>query len=312
MTEREIIPPPLSALKPAQYRKFLSAARNAIAKFPQYLTSGEDEGDLELAHLVPDVPATLLAVYTGINDAVCNKCLVSPFLARHGHHNIYAFDPVLWQGGDSAPAGTVDARRAIHDFQPPNTSWPESWTYVMIADDAPTPADIWNTAGYIDTISAKFEDFTMLSDPDETPLCAFVDRAVFAHPVNLSRPYLDAARDRGQRMAAEFAVPAGLEGETDGLEPVVLRQGEKLYIARTDFKAAEHCWSNMHPSVTRPAVVNENSAVPLDLFMRKPPANPKYAVALTPVTGSADMTTDCFLRGARVSRVPILQGKIKG
>lgn len=44
---------------------------------------GEDINNLELAHLYPPADETVLAVYTRINDAVCNKALVTPFLIRH-------------------------------------------------------------------------------------------------------------------------------------------------------------------------------------------------------------------------------------
>ncbi|MCL1857078.1 MAG: hypothetical protein FWF84_05520, partial [Kiritimatiellaeota bacterium] len=120
------------------------------------------------------------------------------------------------------------------------------------------------------------------------------------------------ARRRGERMRYDFRIPDGLEGETEGLCPVALNQGKKLYIARTDFRPCAHCWSNLHPDAKGYAVVNENSAVPLELVVRKPPVNPAYAQRLLPALGSADMTTDWFFRGARVSRTPILSGTFKG
>jgi len=309
---RIVTPPQRSTLGVRHYQRFMAEACKAFAQFPQYLTTGEDVNALELAHLVPDVPETILAIYLGINDAACNKGLISPFLVRHGHHTVFAFDPNVWSGGSDIPKGTIEVRKILPDFQPPNASWPKSWTYVMIADKGLTVEAMWKTKGYIDTIPAKFEDFTVLTDSAKTPICTFVDRAVFEHPVNKSRAYLKAARNRGQKMAADFTVPKGLEGETKGLAPVVLNKGEKLYIARTDFKAAEHCWSNIHPKAEGYAVINENSAVPLNLVINKPPVSPKYAKKLAPVLGSADMTTDWFLRGARVSRAPILQGTFKG
>jgi hypothetical protein len=60
------------------------------------------------------------------------------------------------------------------------------------------------------------------------------------------------------------------------------------------------------------AVVNENSAVPLDLIIAKPPLASKYAGKLTPPKGSADMTTDWFYRGTQIMRKPLLEGLFKG
>ena len=307
-----IIPPPKSTLKVESYRVFLKEAYRTFAKFPQFFAPSENVNSLELAHLVPEVPETILAIYLGINDAVCNKGLITPFLVRHGHNTVFAFDPNVWSGGKDVPRGTVDATVILAGFRPPNATWPRRWTYVMIADAALTVERLWKTKGYIDTIPAKFEDFTLLTDAKESPLCAFVDKAVFDHPVNQSRAYLKAARNRGQKHASEFGIPKTLEGETKGLEPVMLEQGEKLYIARTDFRPSAHCWSNIHRNAKGFAVINENSAVPLDLVIRKPPVNAKYARKLRPALGSADMTTDWFLRGHRISRAPILQGTFEG
>lgn len=310
--KRNLIVPPTSSLNAEAYRTFLTEAYGLLRRIPSYLAPEEDINCLELAHLVPDVPETMLAAYLSINDAVCNKGLVSPFLIRHGHHAVFAFDPSVWPGGRAVPPGTMDARSLLADFAPPNATWPRDWTYVMIEGSERSVESLWKERGYIDTIPAKFEDFTFLGDPQRTRLCVFVDERVFEHPVNAARPYLNAARDRGQRQASSFVIPKGLEGETQGLAPVVLNRGEKLYIARTDFRAAEHCWSNIHPESEELAVVNENSAVPLNLVIGKPPVGERYAAKLAPVTGSADMTTDWFFRGLRVSRAPILQGAIKG
>lgn len=60
------------------------------------------------------------------------------------------------------------------------------------------------------------------------------------------------------------------------------------------------------------AVINENSAVPLDLVLRKPPVRPGYSGKLKPPRGSADMTTDWFRQGRGVHRHQILQGAVKG
>ena len=310
--KRNIVVPQASTMKPEEYRQFLTTAYGHLKRMPHYLTTGEDINVLELAHLVPDVPETVIAIYLGINDAVCNKGLVSPFLIRHGHHTVFAFDPSVWAGGKDVPPGTIAASGVLNDFEPPNATWPREWTYVMIQHSQRTVESLWGERGYIDTIPAKFEDFTMLSDPQRSRLCVFVDEGVFSHPVNAARAYLKSARDRGQQQASSFIIPAGLEGETRGLVPLILNRGEKLYIARPDFGAAEHCWSNLHPESEELAVVNENSAVPLNLVINKPSVSGKYAAGLVPVAGSADMTTDWFFRGLRVSRAPILQGAIKG
>ena len=113
-------------------------------------------------------------------------------------------------------------------------------------------------------------------------------------------------------MAGEFKIPKRLQGETDGLVPVVSNKGEKLYVARPDFGPCAHCWSNLHPDNKSYAVVNENSAVPLDLVIAKPPVDKKYTKGLIPAKGSADMTTDWFYRGQQIARTPILQGLFKG
>ena len=91
-----------------------------------------------------------------------------------------------------------------------------------------------------------------------------------------------------------------------------LNKNEKLYIARADFGPCAHCWSNIHPDNESYAVVNENSAVPLDLVIAKPSVDPKYAQDLIPAKGSADMTTDWFYRGQKVVREALLQGLFKG
>ena len=100
--------------------------------------------------------------------------------------------------------------------------------------------------GYIDMVPAKFEDFTMMSDHTKSNVCTFIDPRAFDHPVNISRDYLKQARSRGEQMASSFVIPELLEGETKNLVPVVLHQGEKLYVARADFQPCAHCWSNIH------------------------------------------------------------------
>jgi hypothetical protein len=92
----------------------------------------------------------------------------------------------------------------------------------------------------------------------------------------------------------------------------MLDQGEKLYVARADFQPCEHCWSNLHPENEELSVVNENSAVPLDLVQSKPPVQARYRDFLVPSAGSADFTTDRFFRGREIFRKPIKQGHIAG
>ncbi len=309
---RELEIPARSALARDDYVRFLKGAYELFLRHPQYLAPDEDINTLELAHLVPEVPETILAIYVGINDAACNKGLASPFLLRHGHNNVFVFDSDEYAGGDDVPEGTVDANRVLVGFEPPNASWSADWTYVMITDPSRTFASLWEEEGYIDMVPAKFEDFTMLSDPAVSKLCTFIDAKAFEHPVNMGRAYLRAARARGERQAADFKIPAALHGEIDGLVPVLLNRGEKLYVARSDFAPCQHAWSNLHPDNQELAVVNENSAVPLDLVIAKPPVDSSRAAALVPPRGSADMTTDWFLRGMSVHRRPLLHGAVKG
>ena len=301
-----------SSVSEREYADFLQNSYALLKEHALYLTPDEDINSLELAHLIPEVDETIIAIYVGINDAVCNKGLVSPFLVRHGHNNVFVFDSQSFAGGTDVPSGTVDARQVLAGFEPPNESWNAEWTYVMIEDPSRTFETLWAEKGYIDMIPAKFEDFTAMSDASKSKVCTFIDPRAFDHQVNQSRPYLAAARDRGQQMVADFTVPAELSGETDGLVPVVLNRGEKLYVARPDFGPCAHCWSNLHPDNETFAVVNENSAVPLDLVIAKPSVAPKYAQGLTPAKGSADMTTDWFYRGMQIVRSPLLQGLFKG
>jgi hypothetical protein len=182
----------------------------------------------------------------------------------------------------------------------------------MIQDPSRSFKGLWAQKGYIDMIPAKFEDFTMLSDPAKSKLCTFIDAKAFEHPVNKSRGYLKAARARGQKHAAEFTISEAVSDEFDGLVPVMLNQGEKLYVATTDFSPCVHNWTNIHEDNLELAVVNENSVVPLDLVVAKPPVNPKYSKSLIPAGGSADVTTDWFYRGQPICRLPLLAGLFRG
>jgi len=311
-SQREITIPEGSSLSAEDYRSFTEKACSLIARLPHYMTEDEGMDAVELAHIIPRVPETLIALYVGINDAVCNKALVTSFLVRHAHKNVFVFDPDVYPGGDDVPQGTVDARQALNGFEVPNESWNPAWTYVMANDPGCTFADLWHEKGYIDMIAAKFEDFTMLSDPGKSAVCFFIDEKAFGHPVNSGRGYLTEARKRGDRRASEFKIPTGLEGEVDGLVPVMLNRGEKLYVARPDFGPCDHSWSNIHPENTELAVINENSAVPLDLIVAKPHVSSRYSRELIPAKGSADMTTDWFFRGQSIARKPLLEGKVKG
>lgn len=301
-----------STMSRQQYVDFLIKAYNLMKELPSYLASAEDINCLELAHLIPSVPETVLAIYVGINDAVCNKALVAPLLPRHGHNNVFVFDPQVYPGGENVPAGTADARKMLAGFVPPNQTWDRSWTYVMIQEPSRSFESLWAEKGHIDMIPAKFEDFTMLTNPSKSKLCIFIDAKAFEHPVNKSRGYLKAARARGQKHADEFQIPDAISNEFENLVPVMLNRGEKLYVATTDFSPCAHGWNNIHKDNSELAVVNENSAVPLNLVTAKPPVNPKYAKLLTPAGGSADMTTDWFYRGHLVSRLPLLTGMFKG
>ncbi len=309
---KKIIIPDGSQMKREEYLDFLEQSYKLLLNRKQYFAPDEDINYLELAHLIPEIKETVIAIYVGINDAVCNKGLVSPFLVRHGHNNVFAFDPQVFPGGSSVPSGTLDAKQILSGFEPPNNTWHCDWTYVMIEDPSRTFESLWAESGYIDMIPAKFEDFTVLSDTTKSKLCVFIDPVAFEHPVNKNRPYLNEARSRGEKIAKELIIPEGLEGETKGLAPVVLKQGEKLYVARPDFGPCAHCWNNIHPDNSELAVVNENSAVPLDLVIAKPPVNKKYVARLIAPKGSADMSTDWFYRGQQITRSPLLKGVFKG
>ncbi len=304
--------PELSTLSQENYYVFLDNAFKLFSQYPQYLCANEGVGVLELAHLFPRVPETLLAIYIGINDAVCNKGLVTPFLPRHAHNNVFVFAPEIFAGQKDVPSGTVDAKVVINGFAPPNETWDKNWTYVMIADPKRTNESLWKEKGYIDMIPAKFEDFTMISDHNKSKVCTFIDPEAFNHPVNKGRNYLKTARARGEKMASEYTIPELLKGETNGLTPVILHQGEKLYVARPDFQPCDHCWSNIHPDNIGYAVVHENSAVPLNLVIAKPQVDDKYKKSLIPPAGSADNTTDWFFRGKELFRTPIKAGHIGG
>ncbi len=304
--------PEFGTLSEKEYAEFLEISYRLLKKQSQYLSDLEGAETLELAHLLPTVPETVLVIYIGINEAVCNKGLVTPLLPRHAHNNVFVFDQQVYSGKENVPGGTIDTREVINGFLPPNKSWSEDFTYVMISDPSRSFESLWSEKGYIDMIPAKFEDFTMLTDTIDSKVCTFIDPEAFNHPVNKSRDYLLEARKKGDKLASEFVIPEKMNGETEGLVPVILEKGEKLYVARADFLPCDHCWSNIHSENKEYAVVNENSAVPLNLVIKKPQVADKYRELLIPPAGSADSTTDWFFRGTELYRKPIKRGHIGG
>jgi hypothetical protein len=309
---RKIAVPAGSPLTEKDYERFLHEAYSLFCRHSLYFAPEEDVNALELAHLIPEIPETILAIYIGINDCVCNKALITPFLPRHGHNNVFVFDPAVYSGGEDVPAGTLDVRKMINGFEPPNETWDPMWTYVAMKETDQSYESLWKQKGYINTISAKQEDFTMMTDSSKSKVCVFVAAKAFDHPVNSARTYLKEARRRGDKTADQFTIPPGLESHVDGLVPVVLQRGEKLFIADPNFGPCPHAWSNLHPENSQYAVVNENSAVPLELANAKPPLRPQYAQRLIPPHGSADMTIDCWHEPDRIERTPLLQGLVKG
>jgi len=113
------------------YVDFLKDAFDLLDCSQTYLAPSEDINSLELAHLIPEVKETMLAIYIGINDAVCNKGLVTGLLPQHGHNNVFVFDPQIYAGGTYVPSGTIDAkqekrikpvaRKGIHRHYPSQT-----------------------------------------------------------------------------------------------------------------------------------------------------------------------------------------------
>lgn len=313
MLRRKITIPNESPISIEDYQIFIRNAYFAMSKFPQYFAPGEGIDALELAHLIPSIPETIIALYVGINDVICNKGIVSPFLIQHGHNNVFVFDPTVYSGEKEVPSGTIDVKTILNGFQPPNETWSPDWTYVMIDDSATTPQTLWEEEGYIDMIPAKFEDFTLLTDLSESKICFFIDQKALKHPVNKRREYLKEALRRGEETEDEYEIPKGLQREVEGLTPIVLEKGQKIYVATPDFTSCAHAWINLHQdnNSNSYAVVNENSAVPLELIMAKPSVKPKYG-DLRPPFGSADMTTDWFKSGRKVYRKPLLESLFIG
>ena len=131
---RKITIPPGSPLTEKDYEQFLHKSYSLLCQYPLYFAPSEDVNALELAHLIPEIPETILSIYIGINDSVCNKALITPFLPRHEHNNVLVFDPTVYSGDKDVPDGTIDVREMIHSFEPPNETWDPAWTYVAIKD----------------------------------------------------------------------------------------------------------------------------------------------------------------------------------
>ena len=242
--KRKINIPRSSSMKEQEYKGFLEDSFDLILQTGQYLAPDEDINDLELAHLIPDVPDTVLVAYVGINDAACSKALVTSLLPQHGHNIVFVFDPQTHPGNSDVPSGTIDVRKVLPGFEPPNKTWHDDWTYVMIEDPSRSFQSLWQEAGYVDMIPAKFEDFTVLTDSELSKVCTFISPKAFDHPVNKSRDYLKAARKRGEQMIDQFIMPELIKDEFDGLIPVVLNKGEKIILhnsgdTRLDFTFLE-------------------------------------------------------------------------
>ncbi|MFA5105150.1 MAG: hypothetical protein WC527_08250 [Candidatus Margulisiibacteriota bacterium] len=306
---RRIEVPAGSTVTKHEYRQFLIDAYCAMAQFRVFAPSqGVDA--LELAHLIPRVHETMIAIYVGINKDVCHKGFVSPALVRHGHNNVYAFDPQVFSGKENVPDGTIDASAVLNGFEPPNKSWPKDWTYVMIKDPKRTMQSLWKQKGFISMVIGKHEDFQV----KDGEACIFVDRDAFDHPMNKERAYLHGARQRGDKNLKHFVIPKGMEGEFDGLDPIILFPGERLLIASPILgRPCAHGWveNPMHKDDGTHAYVEEFSSTPKIVF----PVSRKYAQlvkALTPAAGSADMTTDWFFQGLKVFRMALLAGIVEG
>ena len=74
---REITIPVDSRMTVDQYRTFLVDAHKTMSTFGVFAPS-EGVNTLELAHLVPSIPESSLAIFVGINDAICRKVLLPP------------------------------------------------------------------------------------------------------------------------------------------------------------------------------------------------------------------------------------------
>ena len=307
---RKIDVPVGSTVSEKLYRKFLKRTYSMMREHG-CIGPKENEDALELAHLIPSVPETVLAIHIGINDSVCTKSLVSRFLPRHAHHTIFAFDPERFSGRGSVPAGMQDIRVVLKGFEPPNKSWSPEWTYVYITDTDRTPQSLWKERGYIDLIPGKHEDFQLATDNVKIPVCFFVDKRALEHPVNQQRTYLKRALRDGERQRDDFKAPFGLEDSVVGLVPVILKRGERLYIASTNHIPCDHAWTALrHNDRETLPLVYESSAVPTELIYNRPARHVRYAARLSPPCGSSDLTTDIFFND--VYRRPILRGSIKG
>ena len=132
--ERTVQCPSGTCLTVADYERFLHEAFALMQRHPQYMAPSEDINCIELAHLLPPVRETVIAIYLGINDAACNKGLVSPFLIRHGHNNVFTFAQTSMREARMCLPARWTPRRSYPGFEPPNETWNPDWTYVMISD----------------------------------------------------------------------------------------------------------------------------------------------------------------------------------
>ena len=105
-----------------EYEDFIFQAYELLTAEPLYFVPTEDINSLELAHLIPQLPESIITTYLAINDAVCNKGLVNPFLVRHGYNNVFVFDSQVYAGGNDVPSGTIDAKRILQGFKTPNST----------------------------------------------------------------------------------------------------------------------------------------------------------------------------------------------
>jgi len=92
---------------------------------------------------------------------------------------------------------------------------------------------------YIDTISAKQEDFTIMTDSSKSKVCVFVASKAFDHPVNSDRTYLKEARRRGEKTASQFIIPTGMQPHMEGLVPVGNLQTFHEYILKIPLAFAQ-------------------------------------------------------------------------
>lgn len=77
MLKRKLSIPTRAKLSNEQYVDFLESSYELMKSCGLYFAPNEDINSIELAHLIPEVPESAIAIYVGINDACCNKGLVT-------------------------------------------------------------------------------------------------------------------------------------------------------------------------------------------------------------------------------------------